>query len=734
MSDSSFFELPLAWKSHLNVAPISEPEPGIVVLDSDGGYVVHDPILPELVPLLNQGSFTAADLTAHFYPRIPGPHILLTIERLGQRGWLQAPSPPFSPSVHVLNPLPAHWREEFQALCPGDEQTPLEIVLCRDYLDPQLVLYAQQAWKAGKSWCPLMCNGQQVWLGPIFASQAPCFFCLRTRLVRNRPVYQWLYQHHPQSRLFGSAPEVCLARLRLSLAWAVTQLQQVRVDALWENDLARNQTIRHPVTRQLHCPMCGEPPVEAGPPELAPRLKKNPQDDRLLTLEEVAQRLASTRSRLTGLVSEIFSSSGGDALGIPIKTAIFAKPFSGKTAKRLGDTCRGTAAGKALREDRADTMALCEALERLAFYPWKAPQTHLASLDELGEEALDPRTYFLFSELQFQEREVRNARTGLLDFIPLPYDSSVAIRWSKLWSLTRQRWRYFPCNALYAQTYVFPEDEGKKYFYYTSNGAASGSCLEEALFHGILETIERDAAAIWWFNRICRPRVDLSEASPLVNDLVGRLRHIGRESWVLDLTHDLGVPVMVAISRRTEGPERVVVSFGCHPDALRALEGAFMEHVQLLTYVNGEGSRQMANVYRQRRGQPPLTFDPDKFVHGEPTVNRWYHEHSCQTDPHLLPSGESRRLGDFPAWEGSPDIADDVRVLQKQLEKKGLEVLFYPCPVTDAELSVVRVIIPGLRHIHPQLAPGRLYDVPVQLGWLPSPRKEEELNPLAVVI
>jgi hypothetical protein len=47
----------------------------------------------------------------------------------------------------------------------------------------------------------------------------------------------------------------------------------------------------------------------------------------------------------------------------------------------------------------------------------------------------------------------------------------------------------------------------------------------------------------------------------------------------------------------------------------------------------------------------------------------------------------------------------------------------------DIEVPVVRVIVPGLRHFYRRLAPGRLYDVPVKLGWRDRPLAENELNP-----
>ena len=47
----------------------------------------------------------------------------------------------------------------------------------------------------------------------------------------------------------------------------------------------------------------------------------------------------------------------------------------------------------------------------------------------------------------------------------------------------------------------------------------------------------------------------------------------------------------------------------------------------------------------------------------------------------------------------------------------------------DVGFPTVKVIAPGLRHFWARYAPGRLYDVPVRLGWLDRPTAEDELNP-----
>ena len=50
-------------------------------------------------------------------------------------------------------------------------------------------------------------------------------------------------------------------------------------------------------------------------------------------------------------------------------------------------------------------------------------------------------------------------------------------------------------------------------------------------------------------------------------------------------------------------------------------------------------------------------------------------------------------------------------------------------------LPVVRALVPGLRPVGGgDLAAGRLYDVPVQCGWLTQPIQETDLNPTSHVL
>src|SRR5262249_28077195 len=133
------------------------------------------------------------------------------------------------------------------------------------------------------------------------------------------------------------------------------------------------------------------------------------------------------------------------------------------------------------------------------------------------------------------------------------------------------------------------------------NGNAAGNSLEEAILQGFLELVERDHVALWWYNRIRRPAVDIeSFGEPYLLQLMRYLRQQQRRDlWVLDLTADLQIPVFVALSRRTDGqPEQILSGFGAHFDARIALLRAVTELNQMLTWVmtDSVGNRMLSEA------------------------------------------------------------------------------------------------------------------------------------------
>jgi ribosomal protein S12 methylthiotransferase accessory factor len=115
----------------------------------------------------------------------------------------------------------------------------------------------------------------------------------------------------------------------------------------------------------------------------------------------------------------------------------------------------------------------------------------------------------------------------------------------------------------------------------------------------------------------------------------------------------------------------------------------------------------------------------------DPETVDWLQTAALENHPHLMPDARNlpRTLSDYPhRW--TDDLRDDVLLCQRLVERHGMEMLVLDQTRADIGLPVVKVIVPGLRHFWARFAPGRLYDVPVRLGWLPQPLHEEQLNPI----
>ena len=68
------------------------------------------------------------------------------------------------------------------------------------------------------------------------------------------------------------------------------------------------------------------------------------------------------------------------------------------------------------------------------------------------------------------------------------------------------------------------------------------------------------------------------------------------------------------------------------------------------------------------------------------------------------------------------------------VEKHGMEMLVTDLTRPDIGLRVVKVIVPGMRHWWKRLGKGRLYEVPVKMGWLKEALAENQLNPFPMWI
>ena len=135
--------------------------------------------------------------------------------------------------------------------------------------------------------------------------------------------------------------------------------------------------------------------------------------------------------------------------------------------------------------------------------------------------------------------------------------------------------------------------------------------------------MERDAYAIWWYNRTRQPEVDLDRFDDsYVRDLKTQLAYSGRKLWVLDITSDLGIPTYVAIVHWMQnGQENIEFGSGAHFDPRIALLRSLTELNQFLSIgLMGGGTGEKPSL----DGVTPLRLEAYPFLvpSGKPLLER----------------------------------------------------------------------------------------------------------------
>ncbi len=222
-----------------------------------------------------------------------------------------------------------------------------------------------------------------------------------------------------------------------------------------------------------------------------------------------------------------------------------------------------------------------------------------------------------------------------------------------MWSLRDERFKYLPTSLLY---FFY---RGPAAFAADSNGCAAGNTREEAIVQGFLELVERDAYAIWWYNQLRRPELDLGQFDDsYIRDLRKQLAETGRRLWVLDITSDLGIPTFVAMTHWMQnGLENIEFGSGAHFDARIALLRALTELNQFLSLgLMGGGTGEKSSL----DGVTPLRL---------------------QDHPYLTPSGSPLVQADFGAKFGDLDTRAQVTACVALVKQAGPR---FPRPRSDA--------------------------------------------------
>jgi ribosomal protein S12 methylthiotransferase accessory factor len=211
-----------------------------------------------------------------------------------------------------------------------------------------------------------------------------------------------------------------------------------------------------------------------------------------------------------------------------------------------------------------------------------------------------------------------------------------------------------------------------------SSGAAAGATIEAAALRAVLELCERDAATLWWQGgRRARGFASEHPANKAAIELVERLR-LGatqrRTTWLLDITTDIDVPVVAAISVDPHG-RGLACGLASRLDIGEAARAAVLELCQM------EMSAPLAEAKRAQAGDGALNEADWRHLRRAafPTTG-------CDL---LFPSGVRQA--------GETGSAHDFEALIGQLANRGVPLFLFNMTRPDVGVSVVRAVSPELQ-------------------------------------
>ena len=600
------------------------------------------------------------------------------------------------------------------------------VVVVQDYLDPGLSSIVKARLRDHSATMLFRPVGKSALIGPIFEpSSSTCVDCLVSALSANRPLHKYINDN--SDGIYRSSTSASATRATIGVAtnvaacevlrYFVTDQQRRLFNRILEINTAKWRHSFHEVFPDSHCPTCAPPNKDIPFPGTAPQIGNaaivHTFDGgfRRDSSHETLKLLSPLVSPLTGIVPFVkVERHMPDGLHVCVSRHRFRR--NALSFQAVAEESQMNCAGKGLTAQQARVSALSEAIERYSGIFQGAEPRLESRFDALPPDLrIHPNDCMLFSDDQYATRDNSNAARTLFCFVPQQFRRDRSMHWSPVWKLSSSGYRLLPTALLY---YDCESHCGvNPYCISCSNGCASGTTVEEACLQGLLEIVERDAVAIWWFNRVSRPEIDVSTfpVGP-VHNMIAQYATAGRRVWALDLTNDLSIPVVAAISCERDSLDKVIFGFGAHLDPQIALSRAFTEMNQ-----------SFADITATTGGRRPVPHD---FSTKE--ALRWWKDATVADESYLAPAGV-HTFSDLVKTFPCETFSQVLQFCNERLSAAGLSAYWVDQTRAETRLATVRVIVPGARHFWPRFAPGRLFDVPVSLGWQKRILREAEMNP-----
>lgn len=369
----------------------------------------------------------------------------------------------------------------------------------------------------------------------------------------------------------------------------------------------------------------------------------------------------------------------------------------------------------------SEMTAILEGLERYCGISPRGKKTVVHdSFNNLNEIALNPSRVGVHDKVQYDRP----------DFPFQPFDPDRKVDWVWGYSFLQEKPILVPELLAY-----YSSGCGHGFVYETSNGCALGGSLEEAIFYGILEVVERDSFLMTWYAQLPLVPLDPYSSGDLeMNLMLERLRDVfGYDIHLFDSTMEHGIPsVWVFAKNRTDQGVNMICAAGAHPDPVRAAKGAIHEIAGMLLAFNDK-------LEANREQYEQMLHDPFLVRQMEDHSMLYSLKEAEERLNFLLDNDLTVRSFKeaFKPRVRHADLTDELNIVIQTFRDLNLEVIVVDQSTPETlrnGLHCVKVLIPGMlpmtfgQHLVRLTGLERVLRIPAELGYVKEPLTWEQLN------
>ncbi len=331
-----------------------------------------------------------------------------------------------------------------------------------------------------------------------------------------------------------------------------------------------------------------------------------------------------------------------DRIKIPVFTSV--RPLAEEGAVSIY-------AGKGPTEIHAKVSSIMEAIERYSAEMQNSDKTIVKKYDEKDcinpEELILPRNSYNDEELE----------------------------WCEGYSVVTDEKILIPSNAVF---HPYNNDSVKHLFLSNTNGLASGNSLEEAVFHGMMEVVERDSWSLFEaFKEEKREIICDNSTNEYILELIEKFNEANVSIKLIDLTSENKIPTIGAVSEdlSLKDPALLTLGIGTHLDpeiaAIRAITEVAQSRATQIHGTREDTTR--ANLLRE------TGYDRMKRLN-----KHWFRESENSID-----------LNDMKDYS-QDTFKENIEKSMEMLKLSDIHNAYYVDLTREIGIPVVRSIIPGM--------------------------------------